>query len=237
MIQIDSHFNLSKLSNAFSSGRANNSKTLHCSDCVFVVHRVGDGLSRRSAINEEVSSSNDSNNSSNPFPSSSFHPSRNRANLWVEMDCGVFFRKLKHWPSCSRFVDATQLLLDNSIQSGMHYPNVPNLVTSNWQETYYGSYFYHLLLKEKKKWDANNLFKHTQSIGSSQSPISREEIKDEKGHSLHTHSNLCKAFYKRSGLRDLRRGFLAAVGLVLLNSASKLVRKAVAGLFVNKASH
>ena len=50
-----------------------------CSDCVLVIHRIGEQLSRR-GVDENSSSS------VNAF--------RKNATLWVELDCGTYFRTI-----------------------------------------------------------------------------------------------------------------------------------------------
>ena len=117
-----------------------------CSDCVTVLHRVGDGI-RTGGLSQSL-------------PTSAVHPSRRNISLWVEVDCGVYHRHIERervarwWrdgkktfltarsPSniniqtpengvlaqCRDFVTAVQTDMDNATTPGdrWHYPNVPH---------------------------------------------------------------------------------------------------------------
>jgi len=126
-------------------------KYKYCSDCVIVIHRVGNGL--KLSHNEN----------------SSFNSFIKKSNIWVEIDCGHFFRRQifkNDWEQCSNFVDRMQIDLDKTTtdESRMHYTNVPNLVTENWHQQYYGDKNYKRLQRTKMKWDEHNIFNHVQSI-------------------------------------------------------------------------
>ena len=54
-----------------------------CSDCVTVLHRVGDGLRAHARASN-----------------GSFNPALASAALWVEIDCGHFHRQRATWPTC-----------------------------------------------------------------------------------------------------------------------------------------
>ena len=143
--------------------------TNKCSDCVTVFHRVGPGL--RSFANST---------------SSSFHPLRANLSLWLEVDCGHFFRKASSWRHCNSFVDETQVLLDMAAttvvvsedgttadpkekdgdhSSTFHYPNVPNLSHSknSVPAKYFGKNVARLV-RAKQYWDPDNVFYHSQSV-------------------------------------------------------------------------
>jgi len=143
--------------------------TNKCSDCVTVFHRVGPGL--RSFANST---------------SSSFHPLRANLSLWLEVDCGHFFRKASSWRHCNSFVDETQTLLDMAADTAVasedgsiadpkekdedsdnnfHYPNVPNLSHSknSVPAKYFGKNVARLVTA-KKYWDPDNVFHHSQSV-------------------------------------------------------------------------
>ena len=94
-----------------------------CSDCVTVIHRVGEGFRQQQRTNNghspttSPSSSSSSSSSSSPssssssptssssspsapFSSSSVNPSLMNATLWIEIDCGHFYRSRHSWPMC-----------------------------------------------------------------------------------------------------------------------------------------
>ena len=98
-----------------------------CSDCVVVLHRVGEGLALKRTANI-----------------TSFSQSRSNVSLWSELDCGVFYRQSKNWQACSKWIDETQIALDDAASGfdSFHYPNVPNLATKNWEYAYYSSKTY-----------------------------------------------------------------------------------------------
>jgi FAD/FMN-containing dehydrogenase len=119
-----------------------------CSDCVMVLHRMGKGLQSFSF-------------------QSAFNPERHNATLWLEVDCGLFYRHRHRWSSCASFVDATQTSFDESTSSArgrFHYTNVPNLQTAHWESQYYGESLYSRLQRTKALWDPSNTFSHRQSI-------------------------------------------------------------------------
>jgi len=178
----------------------------YCSDCVVVIHRVGNGLKRAF----------DANSSYNPFIQSS--------HLWVEVDCGHFFRRqmLKNdWLQCTNFVDNLQMSLDKCTREGsrMHYPNVPSLVTENWPVQYYGVKTYRRLETLKSLWDSNNIFNHVQSIWPS--PNATESDKEQ-------HSGKCVEIYNNHGLKDLKNILRAVLGM---SAVSYVITRVKAILF------
>lgn len=117
-----------------------------CSDCVFVLHKVGDRI--RATNFDEVS----------------VNPSLSKANLWLEIDCGHFHRSRSSWPVCHGWISDTQIAIDSkSGVDSFHYPNVPNLDTVAWEEKYYGMDNYQSLLRAKAAWDSDGVFHHRQS--------------------------------------------------------------------------
>ena len=125
-----------------------------CSDCVLVLHRVGPGV--RFPRNQSVDTS------------SSFHPARRNAYLWVELDCGHFHRSRSSWPECSSFIDEAQVDLDyvtSNSTNRFHYRNVPSVMTKDWKKMYYGDHHTVRLEKTKCIWDPYGLFSsHQQSL-------------------------------------------------------------------------
>ena len=101
-----------------SSSRAsslNTKRSTHhvspCSDCVTVIHRVGERFRQQQRTNNghspttspSSSSSSPTSSSSSlsaPFSSSSVNPSLMNATLWIEIDCGHFYRSRHSWPTC-----------------------------------------------------------------------------------------------------------------------------------------
>ena len=117
-----------------------------CSDCVFVLHRVG----------QRIRATN--------FSEVSVNPSLSKAHLWLEIDCGQFHRQRSSWPQCYDWISKTQSLLDlRGGSEAFHYPNVPNLDTVAWEDKYYGRENYQVLQIVKSKWDGGNVFHHRQS--------------------------------------------------------------------------
>ena len=92
--------------------------------------------------------------------STSFNSIRPNISLWSEIDCGVFYRQSKNWPACSKWIDETQLALDDVARGFyfFHYHNVPNSATEEWGNAYYSPETYNRLLQEKIKWDPKNFF-------------------------------------------------------------------------------
>lgn len=143
--------------------------TSRCSDCVIVFHRIGEKLRRKIAIDspELIEVEYDTEGEGNHVRhTESFNPFRKNGSLWVEMDCGHFYPQRDSWPACSAFIDDTQRALDRIVPKGhkSHYPNVPNLVTEDWREQYYGEDGYKRLQKVKQMWDPENIFRHSQSV-------------------------------------------------------------------------
>jgi len=168
-------FALNALLTQFSS----NARDKKCSDCVAVVHRIGPGLKKGLALEKEESIISNATTSLHPFLASQ----SNEAYLWVEFDCGHFFRKRSSWSTCSEFIDKAQASLDESVcvskhdnvdddeaeeTSSFHYANVPNLNTDTkkpWRNHYFGNDFHiQRLLDAKAIWDQNNVFRHAQSV-------------------------------------------------------------------------
>jgi hypothetical protein len=195
------------------SSRSNTS-TYSCSDCVLVLHRVGEELAHRSAKGPEYSSS------VNRF--------RLNASLWIELDCGTFFRKIKNWPQCSKWVDETQIFLDRSVSSDNrgHYPNVPNLATLNWTQSYYSDDGYRRLLLEKARWDPENVFNHLQSIGSHN--MVYEHPKND---------SVCEAIYKNNAIRFVKKALISFAVMFsfpkILSFAVTMVKKLLSAFSVN----
>lgn len=188
-----------------------------CSDCVIVFHRIGEKLKNKVAIMH-----NDEEKDKNPY-TESFNPFRQNGSLWVEMDCGHFYPQRDSWPTCSKFIDDSQVAFDHLIPMDRksHYPNVPNLATEGWREQYYGASGYKLLQEVKQVWDPNNVFHHSQSVSTSTTHKSREDLTDNsvaddiypdqlmsmKNSSAEVIDNLretCSAMYDRSANADLR---------------------------------
>jgi len=203
-----------------------------CSDCVLVIHRIGEQLSRR-GVDENSSSS-----SVNAF--------RKNATLWVELDCGTYFRTINRvsilhtyntlfflvdfyltitsrlqWPACSKWIDDTQVYLDKSVHADHrgHYPNVPNLATLNWSQSYFGEEGYRRLLAEKMHWDPENIFHHVQSVGSS------------GNQNLLIKNEACNAIYKNNALRYLKKGLISLAVVFTLPKLLPIVREAFKRLF------
>ena len=128
-------------------------KIAHCSDCVLVLHKVGNKLSQRGRANDKHTTTTFTSTSTSSS-SSSFNSFRTNTSLWVEVDCGLFNHNMKHWSACSKWIDDTQSFMEKAVPIGSkaHYPNVPNLNSENWPDTYYGSDVYLRLQIEKKKW-------------------------------------------------------------------------------------
>ena len=139
--------------NIYQASRSTSSQV--CSDCVFVLHRVGDGI-RESG--------------NNIF--SSIHPSRKTSTLWAEMDCGLFRKHNKRkttddgdatpWETCKAFVEDTQLALENGSIPGQrfHYLNVPSpQSTEVWKESYYSEEGFALIKELTNEIDPNNMFR------------------------------------------------------------------------------
>jgi Berberine and berberine like len=146
-----------------------------CSDCVIVFHRIGEKLQNRIATKSSPSSSalihdefdtNGQGQHERDLSTESFNPFRKNGSLWVEMDCGHFYPQKDTWPNCSGFIDETQRAFDRIVPKGhkSHYPNVPNLVTEDWREQYYGEEGYRRLQEIKQIWDPENVFRHSQSV-------------------------------------------------------------------------
>ena len=195
-ITVDKKYAENILQTLFESFRQLKSKK-YCSDCVVVIHRVGEGLKK--AFN--------TNSSFNSFIQSS--------HLWVEMDCGHFFRRqiLKNdWINCTHFVDNVQTNLDRCTRndSRMHYPNVPNLVTEDWHVQYYGIKAYHKLQKLKLLWDPNDVFNHAQSI----KPFSNSTYINNNSYIKEVYNNnKCLKIYHNHGLSDFKNIFRVIFGI------------------------
>lgn len=126
-------------------------KDKKCSDCVLVIHRVGPGLKSPGGS----------------VGLGSFNPVRRSSDVWLEMDCGHFFRQRETWGECLNFIEDTQRQVDEILLQtnvSMRYPNVPNLANSNWHELYYGEEVYNRLQRIKQQWDEKDVFNHAQSI-------------------------------------------------------------------------
>jgi Berberine and berberine like len=146
-----------------------------CSDCVIVFHRIGETLRNRIATRSTARSSElmqgehdtkGQGQHERDLSTESFNPFRKNGSLWVEMDCGHFYPQRDTWPACSAFIDDTQRAFDSIVPKGhkSHYPNVPNLVTEDWREQYYGEDGYRRLQEVKQMWDPENVFRHSQSV-------------------------------------------------------------------------
>jgi len=165
-----------------------------CSDCVTVLHRVGEGIRRRNG--EDMTN----------IPQS-VHPFRLNSTLWIEVDCGQFHSKRKYWSHCSTWVDDTQRLFDIVVPEHhrFHYPNVPNTKTSSWTEQYFGD-GYRRLQHIKSIYDPLNLFYHSQSISSSEGINDFEEMPNgsynefEDSHCVEIYDDAVFQTYRRVGI-------------------------------------
>jgi FAD/FMN-containing dehydrogenase len=172
-----------------------------CSDCVTVLHRVGEGIRRE----KRIAMAN--------VPQS-VHPFRFKSTLWVEIDCGLFHNRRKLWSQCSRWVDNVQRSLDTVVPNDyrFHYPNVPNKNTSSWSEQYYGA-GYSKLQEIKSIYDPQNLLFHTQSISSSAGNDKSDAIYD-------VEQEQCVEIYDRAAFKMYRTigitiGTMLITGIVL----------------------
>ena len=165
--------------------------TKTCDECVVVIHRVGEGLRRNRDHRQDDSTSQSCTNNTNNLhdgsssknmnkkqvsdhnnnrPQTSFNPFRHNSTLWVEIDCGHYYRHRSTWPACQSYLHDFQYALDAAIKTnrnddeGCHYPNVPSLNTTNWKRQYYGDRGYNRLVAIKTEYDPSNLFSHVQSI-------------------------------------------------------------------------
>jgi hypothetical protein len=107
--------------------RSSSSKGL-CSDCVTVLHRVGEGIRRGGRDRGEGGSI--------------FHPYRRSSVLWAEVDCGLFHRHdhryrqsnssrdrdSSAWDRCENWLGTIQSAMEAAAAVGQrfHYINVPN---------------------------------------------------------------------------------------------------------------
>lgn len=146
-------------------------KTGKCSDCVVVFHRIGEKLRNKIATKGSTSPADPRHSElhmtvQQDLDSESFNPFRKNGSLWVEIDCGHFYPQRDSWPTCSAFIDESQRAFDRIVPKNhkSHYPNVPNLVTEDWREQYYGREGYERLQKVKQMWDPENVFRHSQSV-------------------------------------------------------------------------
>ena len=93
-----------------------------------------------------------------------------------------------------------------------HYPNVPNLVTEDWRRQYYGETGYKQLQGVKDVWDAEDVFRHSQSIAPSRL-VNRLDadpapVMDEVTNSSYAYlRDNCVAMYDKSARKDLRNRF------------------------------
>jgi hypothetical protein len=193
-----------------SSPRLSSDNFSHaCSDCVAVIHRIGDTL-RNHEKNQARSAIN---------------PLLQEAYLWVEMDCGNFLREREKWESCRQYVDESQRKLDGSFSEETkyeryHYPNVPNLATDDWQHQYYGRNDYSRLQRIKDLWDPLNSVNHHQSIKPSQFPEEEYDLTDilRSNHS-EPEQVKCKSIYVMAAMQEtikIIQNFATTVLLVML---------------------
>jgi len=113
------------LMEGFVSYRRSSSSKGVCSDCVTVLHRVGEGIRRGGG------------------GGSIFHPYRRSSVLWAEVDCGLFHRhdhRYGHsdssrdrnsssaWDRCENWLGTVQSAMEAAAAVGQrfHYINVPN---------------------------------------------------------------------------------------------------------------
>lgn len=175
--------------------------TKSCSDCVTVIHRIGEGLRHSHS-------------------QSSFNPSLQHAKVWIEIDCGLFHRTRGAWPVCNDYLLESQITLDKSfgidiksisnasmhhnvnINKRFHYPNVPSLATENWSMLYYGNELYEELQQTKDIWDPVNLFRHAQSVAPTilTTALNDQEIRVEKENNI---ANFSKFLSPEDWERDL----------------------------------
>lgn len=180
-----------------------------CSDCVLVFHRIGNKLKNR--ISRPSNAKHHVNASSG---TESFNPFRQNGTLWAEMDCGHFYPQRDTWPVCKAFIDDTQRYLDAHVPLAhkSHYPNVPNLVTEDWRRQYYGETGYKQLQGVKDVWDAEDVFRHSQSIAPSRL-VNRLDadpapVMDEVTNSSYAYlRDNCVTMYDKSARKDLRNRF------------------------------
>lgn len=157
----------------------------YCSDCVFVIHKVINGIR-----GYQTQSSN------------SFNPFRVNVSLWIELDCGHFHSQRHSWSNCSEYIDDIQRNLDSSIPNGhrLHYPNVPNLVTKDWESQYYGDEGFSRLQLTKDVWDPFNIFSTRQGVYPTSS--SNSELHDRSSsYSLLTATGRASACYPSNIVR------------------------------------
>ena len=169
--------------------------------------------------------------------STSFNRIRPNISLWSEIDCGVFYRQSKNWPACSKWIDETQLALDDVARGFdfFHYPNVPNLATEEWGNAYYSPETYNRLLQEKIKWDPKNFFRHIQSIGKEHYITDRDLIQEKKTMMF---AKLCRGAYTWNALRDLRLlsvviGGVLSFGSIIKHFSSKRIFQRLISFFLS----
>jgi hypothetical protein len=192
-----------------AAGAQSRNDSKACSDCVAVLHRVGPGLRQAAGRNVHLSSVN---------------PAVAQAALWVEMDCGVFARHAKRLPSCSAFVDRTQLALERACAEAgagageegacFHYPNVPSLASTRWRELYFGADETEAVLRlerAKQLVDPSNLLSHAQSLWPSTALPRGAVGGDVNGGRSRVKRWACTAAFWSARLRDARRAVKAAL--------------------------
>lgn len=135
------------------------------------------------------------------------------------------------WLQCSQWVDETQIYLDRSVSADNrgHYPNVPNLASLNWTQSYYGDDGYRRLLLEKAHWDPENVFNHLQSIGSHN--MVYEQPKND---------SVCEAIYKKNANRFIKKALISFAVLfsfpTILTFTWTTIKKFLSVFYVNTKS-
>lgn len=192
-ITINKELSLSHLTTAFISYNMH-LRQHSCSDCAIVLHRVTPRIRNTD------------------FHRTSINPSLASAYLWIEMDCGHFYRSQSSWPQCSAFIAHAQSQFDSLVEventtlSGVcHYPNVPNLHTKDWKRMYYGINIVNLL-ESKLTWDPLNVFHHQQSI----QPSSATSLAQDKS------TSQCSLVYRLKALLEMSKLFFRGGAVVVL---------------------
>ena len=213
-----------------------------CSDCVTVLHRIGKGLRHGGTLSPSYQKSTHTNESLLSIPSStythtnSFNPFKNNASLWVEIDCGHFYRQKNTWPICRNSIDVAQRTLDlaTTVDHRSHYPNVPNLATQDWPQQYYGKEGFQRLVTTKKYWDPINMFQHAQSIPLSYSltPSSLNDVQDSMNEMVISDTSHAQGIHS-SNQRVYKKQLLQSPDSTLFIDPPPLNRKASTNLLNN----
>lgn len=176
----------------------------YCDDCVVVFHLVGNRM--RGTVSY--------NSIGTPIHSYQRHSKKENLTLWLEIDCGLFYRNVKRWPQCQSFVDESQQALQSNVNvnHSFFYPNVPNPMVDT--KNYYSDNIeYDTLVDIKHQWDPVNMFTHSQSV----LPTSTNR-NDKTRSTLHS---ICKFSYDRKALYNHVGALLALISSLLLSYVYK----------------